>query len=159
MNKVISLGLALILAVSMSSLGNTESIKEHPEEARYHHQKSRESNVDHPQDMVRLLKTHLDLNQEQQSKIRQLTVANKKEIIPLKSSVEVTKIEIHELLMATETDEKKLQDNLDKLADLRSKIEKSRIHLILEIKKLLTKAQLEKLSTMPLFESHGPMSR
>ncbi|MEW6620263.1 MAG: periplasmic heavy metal sensor [bacterium] len=159
MNKVISIGLALILVVSMSSLGNTESIKEHPEESKYHHQKCRESNVDHPQDMVRLLKTHLDLNQEQRSKIRELTVANKKEIIPLKSSVEVTKIEIHELLMATESDEKKLQDNLDKLADLRSKIEKSRIQLILEIKKILTKEQLEKLSMMPPFESHCPMSR
>lgn len=157
MKKIVSIGLLPVLILGMASTGLAwmgeqtghgcrRAFSEHRSGVNL--EGGKKAFRGHPQKTVKRLRERLDINQEQTGKIDKLKASHKKEMIPLRASIKVARIELSELLMRPETNEKELQDKLDKLSNLRTKMQKSRIRLVLESKKLLTKDQLEKFSQM-----------
>ncbi|MDI6795041.1 MAG: periplasmic heavy metal sensor [bacterium] len=164
MKKVVFLGLVLMLTLSIASNGMAWRGKEAgpgckraflEDQPGFNRQGCDRQGCGrafegHPQKMIMMLKEKLDLNPGQVRKIKELAVAQKKEMIRLRASVQVARIEIAEILMEPETTEKRLEAQLDKLSSLTAEKQKSHIQFILDVKKLLTGEQLKKLpETMP----------
>jgi len=156
MKKIVFIGLALILIAGTAFAEKAEQKGKRQGRLGL----DRQGWVGHRQEMNKMLKEKLDLDQGQIRKIEKLTLTRKKEMIQLKASERVARIELFELLAKLETDENELEDQLNKISRLTAKIQKSHIRHILEIKKVLAKDQLEKFSGMKPFGfmgmGHGP---
>lgn len=73
--------------------------------------------------------------------IKAITLANRKAQIPLKSAVELAKIELHELLDADEVSEAAVMTAIDKVSSAKTKVRKNQVRTMLKIRALLTPEQ------------------
>ena len=73
--------------------------------------------------------------------IKSITIASRKAKIPLKSAVELAKIELHELLDADEVNETAVMAAIDKVSTAKAKVRKNQVRTMLKIRALLTPQQ------------------
>ena len=74
-------------------------------------------------------------------KIKRISIANRKAQVPLKSKVELAKIELHELLEADEVNEATVMKAIDKVAAAHTMVRKNQVRTMLKIRSLLTPEQ------------------
>ena len=73
--------------------------------------------------------------------IKRISIANRKAQVPLKSAMELAKIELHELLDANEVNEADVMKAIDKVAAAKTKVRKNQVRTMLKIRALLTPEQ------------------
>ena len=87
----------------------------------------------------------LNLSKEQQQKIQTIALAHRKEMIMLRAELEIKEVDLDPLLAADKLDEKKIKDTIGDIEVTRAKISKSRMNMLLEVRKVLTRDQYVKL--------------
>jgi len=101
----------------------------------------------------------LTLSEEQTTEIRKITLDFKKESLGLQTQIQINQIELQELLLESTVDMEKVRVNLEEIADLQVNLKVKAIENHSKIKEVLTKEQLEKLSSgfpMHKFGMEGP---
>ncbi len=95
----------------------------------------------------------LDLTDVQKEKMHDLRIAFKKENIKVKAEMELSHIELHELIFDDVTG-KKLDIAINKVADLKSKIFKMQINNKVAMRNILNDEQKEKMKQLKMMK-HG----
>jgi len=90
----------------------------------------------------------LNLSNSQQKKIGEVTLSHRKEMIRLRSELQLTEVDLDPLLSAKKLDEKAIQANIDAIENIRTKISRSRMNMFLSIRKILTRDQYLKLKEL-----------
>ncbi len=90
----------------------------------------------------------LSLSKKQQEKIEALTLAHRKEMIELRAQLELNEIDLDPLLSAGKLDEKAIAKKVDEIESVRAKISRSRMSMLIEIRKVLTRDQYLKLKEL-----------
>lgn len=106
---------------------------------------------DLPIDMVlhnQEIADEIGLTSEQQEKLRKLFLDSKKEDIRTKADLQILKLELGDLLEQDNPNVKQVDKKIDEMTKLQSKMMKSKIHALLEGKKILTDEQIEKIKTL-----------
>ena len=83
----------------------------------------------------------LGVDDQTKTRIKSLMLKTRKSVVPIKSKLEMAKIELHELLDSSEVDETKVMSALDRVAALTLQIKKLRMKAMLGVQKLLTPDQ------------------
>jgi len=91
------------------------------------------------------LVTDLNLSQDQIKKLRDLRLEYQKETLELRNTLRVKKLELQTLLASKDVDEEKANSLVDEIGKLRTDIRKKTIHYQLEMRKVLTQKQWDKL--------------
>ena len=86
----------------------------------------------------------LGLTAEQQSKMKDMGLAAKKEQIRMKADMELAKLDLNQLLMADNPNENEVMKAIDNLGLLKTKMRKAEIKTKLAMQQILTKEQLAK---------------
>jgi len=90
----------------------------------------------------------LGLTAEQQSKMKSVSLAAKKEQIRLKADIQLAKLDLGQLMMADNPNENEVMKAVDNLGSLQSKMKKAEIKRKLTMHQILTKEQLAKWKEM-----------
>lgn len=90
----------------------------------------------------------LGLTAEQQSKMKDISLAAKKEQIRLKADMELAKLDLNQLLMADNPSENEVMKAVDNLGLLQTKMRKAEIKRKLAVHQILTKEQMAKWKEM-----------
>lgn len=90
----------------------------------------------------------LGLTKGQQEKIESLTLAHRREMIKLRAELELKEIDLDPLLSANKLDGKAINQKVDEIEAVRSRISKSRMTMLVEIRKVLTREQYLKLKQL-----------
>lgn len=98
----------------------------------------------------------LDLTQEQQTQIEQITTDAMKTHLPVRSKLQTLKAELDELLIADSPNRGAINRKIDEMSSLRTEMQKDRIDTRLKIRELLTDEQRVKFDTMRM---RGPGKR
>ncbi len=94
----------------------------------------------------------LDLTDVQKEKMHDLRIAFKKESIKVKTEMELSHIELHELIFDDVTG-KKLDIAINKVADLKSKIFKMQINNKIAMRNILNDEQKEKMKQFKMMKN------
>ena len=81
------------------------------------------------------------LTEDQQKQIKDLKTQVEKEILPLKSELQVKSAELKQLLVAEKSDKAAINKKIDEIGSLRAQIQKKRIENQLKVRDLLTPEQ------------------
>ena len=95
----------------------------------------------------------LELTTDQIKKARTMRLETKKKLIPMKSELELAKLEMHEL-MRNGAGVAEIDKMIDQMSAIKTKMQKLKVHQRLEFRNMLTDEQKAKLETMPL-GGHG----
>lgn len=87
----------------------------------------------------------LKLSGSQQKKIESLTLAHRKDMIRLRAELQLKEVDLDPLLSAGKLDEKKIKGLMGEIEVVRTKISKSRMDMLFEIRKVLSREQYLKL--------------
>jgi Spy/CpxP family protein refolding chaperone len=87
----------------------------------------------------------LNLTKEQKEKIETIRRKIEKENIALRAELKIKKIELKEMLDDSTIKEKEIFKKIEEIGEIEKKILKNRISGILELRKVLTPEQIEKL--------------
>lgn len=87
----------------------------------------------------------LNLTQEQREKIAQLRLSFQEETLDLRNQLQKKGIELQKLWLEENPDKNKIYSILDEIARIRAEINKKLVDYLLELKKILTPEQLEKI--------------
>lgn len=98
--------------------------------------------------MVMKFIDELNLNTEQTKKIQDLKSASKKQAVVLKSGIELASVDIQDEMRKDSPDKLKIEASADKISAAGAKMLKMHLNDMLQIKKILTKKQFEKLTIM-----------
>ncbi len=82
-----------------------------------------------------------ELTEAQQKQIKDLKVQLEKEILPLKSEIQVKSAELKQLLVAGKPDRAAINKKIDEIGSLRTQIQKKRVENQLKVRALLTPEQ------------------
>ena len=82
-----------------------------------------------------------DLTEEQQEKIQSLNLDLQKELIPIRSQLELKNVELKALLIVDNPDEKAINSKIDEIGKLETEIQKATVKNNLAIRALLTPEQ------------------
>jgi Spy/CpxP family protein refolding chaperone len=82
-----------------------------------------------------------ELTEEQEAKIKELKMGQEKEILLLKSEIELKTAELKKLMLVDDPDEKAIDKNIDKIGSLRTQIKKLSTKTYLKIRALLNPDQ------------------
>jgi Spy/CpxP family protein refolding chaperone len=93
----------------------------------------------------------LDLNDAQSDKITSTRDKTKKEIIPIKSEIQLKRIDLKNELMAEQPNRNKIMKLTEEISDLQLKVKKAQIDEKLQIQSILTPEQREQL-LMPRYK-------
>jgi Spy/CpxP family protein refolding chaperone len=89
-----------------------------------------------------------DLTADQQGKMDALKTAHLKEMLPLRTDLQVKEIELGALWRADEPDAKKIVAKVKEIGDIREKMEVARVNHLFDCRKLLTPEQLKAMKKM-----------
>jgi Spy/CpxP family protein refolding chaperone len=90
----------------------------------------------------------LDLTKDQEKQLHGLNIAFRKEMIPLKAQMQVMRIELHELIRA-DAGRADIDRKIDQISAMRTDIQKRMVGQRLEMRKMLTPDQREKMNAGP----------
>jgi len=90
----------------------------------------------------------LSLSTKQKEKIEALTLTHRKEMIKLRADLELVEVDLDPLLAADKLDEKAIGKKMDEVEAVRAKISRSRMDMLFEIRKVLTRDQYLKLKQL-----------
>ena len=91
------------------------------------------------------LATGLALSQDQIKKLQQLRLECQKETMELRNALQAKQLELRTLLASKDVDEEKANSIVDEIGKLRTDIREKTIHYQLEMRKVLTQEQWDKL--------------
>ncbi|MEE9166518.1 MAG: periplasmic heavy metal sensor [Candidatus Neomarinimicrobiota bacterium] len=91
------------------------------------------------------MKDELGLTDEQVSKLRALKSETEKRMIRTKADLGILEIELHDLLREDKVNVKTVDSKIEKIGELRTKMQKAHVHAGLDARKMLTSEQLKKL--------------
>jgi Spy/CpxP family protein refolding chaperone len=89
-----------------------------------------------------------DLTPDQQDKMDALRAAHLKEMMPLRTDLQLKEIELEALWRADEPDAKKIVAKVKEIGDIREKMEVARINHMFDCRKLMTPEQLKAMKKM-----------
>ncbi|HDN85422.1 MAG TPA: periplasmic heavy metal sensor [Candidatus Aerophobetes bacterium] len=101
------------------------------------------------------LVTNLNLSQDQIRKLRDLRLEYQKETLELRNTLRVKKLELQTLLASKDVNEEKANSIVDEIGKLRTNIWEKTIHYQLEMRKVLTQEQWDKLLSYRYMWSKG----
>jgi len=91
------------------------------------------------------LQEDIGLKKEQREQIRKIHFETKKKLVNLTKDRELKEIELKELLSEENPDMTKIKNIVKEISSLEAEIKLTRIRQLLELKKMLTEEQLDKL--------------
>jgi Spy/CpxP family protein refolding chaperone len=94
----------------------------------------------------------LDLNADQQKKVTAIHEKQARLMVQSQADVRIAAMDLRQLLRADAPDKAKIDAQIDRLAQLRAGLAKSRAATMLEVRALLTPEQLKKLQDGPMWE-------
>jgi Spy/CpxP family protein refolding chaperone len=98
-----------------------------------------------------------DMTPDQLDKMDALRTAHLKEMMPLRTDLQVKQIELEALWRADEPDAKKIIAKVKEIGDIREKMEVARINHMFDCRKLMTPEQLKAMKKMGM--GRGMMGR
>jgi Spy/CpxP family protein refolding chaperone len=98
-----------------------------------------------------------DLTPDQLEKMDALRAAHLKEMMPLRTDLQLKEIELQALWRADEPDAKKIVAKVKEIGDIRQKMEVARINHLFDCRKLMTPEQLKAMKKMGM--GRGMMGR
>lgn len=99
---------------------------------------------------------NLDLTEEQQAQIEEITTATMKEHLSVRSKLQTLKAELDELMIADTPNQGAIHRKIEEMSDLRAEMQKAQIDTRLRIRGLLTEEQRVRFDAMGM---HGPGMR
>ena len=100
-----------------------------------------------------------DLTPDQQDKMDAIRAAHLKEMMPLRTDLQLKEIELEALWRADEPDAKKIVAKVKEIGDIREKMEVVRINHMLDCRKLMTPEQLKAMKKMGMGRGMRGMMR
>jgi Spy/CpxP family protein refolding chaperone len=97
----------------------------------------------------------LNLTKDQLDKIKKIHNTVRKQNIPIKSDIQLKRIELKELLDNDTPDKEKVAAKLKDIEGLRTQLNVNRINGLIDFKNVLTKDQKDKLEKMRMERRHG----
>lgn len=97
----------------------------------------------------RLARKDLNLSKDQSKKFNSLELDFEKGMVDLSSGIRTKQLELRELWAADSPDADKINSKIEEIGKLRTEIEKKKTNHLLEVKKILTEEQWEKLRSGP----------
>lgn len=91
------------------------------------------------------MKEELGLSDDQVNKLKAMKLAQEKQAIKDRAEVQLMGIDLRELLCADNVDVKAVDAQLDKMGAMKVKMQKAKIHGMIDAKNVLTPEQKEKL--------------
>jgi Spy/CpxP family protein refolding chaperone len=104
------------------------------------------------------MKDELELTEDQVEKLKTMKMERQKRAINDKAAVEILELELKELLSEETIDIKAVDGKIDRIASLKAKMHKDKIHTMVDSKNVLTAEQKEKLGKHPC-QSGGMMKK
>ncbi len=101
-----------------------------------------------PAVMKQTLREQVGLNDEQIEQIEQLRHQADRARLDLRHAVEEVRLDIERAMQADRPDEKAVLAHIDRLGELETRLKKNRIGLMLDIRKLLTPEQWQKMEAL-----------
>jgi Spy/CpxP family protein refolding chaperone len=92
----------------------------------------------------------LDLTAEQQAKLADIQERQARQAIGIGADLRLAAMDLQKLVRAEAPDREKINAQIDKMAQLRVQMQKSRIATLLEVRSLLTPDQLKKWHAGPM---------
>ena len=89
----------------------------------------------------------LNITEEEQEKLDELYIGNRRRMIDIKGAVEIEQLEFETLLEKKELDEKAVRAQFRKLHDARGEMSEVRFGFILEVRKLLGYDRFQQLKS------------
>ncbi|GAB4175200.1 MAG: hypothetical protein Kow00108_10340 [Calditrichia bacterium] len=124
--------------------------KSHPgKEGRFMQEKMGKQMKHHGKHLMK----HLDLTEEQSEKLQQMRTDLEKKLLPMESKLVALKNEL--VLLKTEDSPNidKIEKKIDEISEVKSEMQKLRERHFVEMKKMLTDEQKEKLNMMIMKKS------
>ena len=87
----------------------------------------------------------LDLSKEQRDKIADLRDKQQRSAIRSQADLQVARLDLRRLMRADKPDRAAINRQIDRVTELRSELEKSRVGMMLDMRSVLTPEQLEKV--------------
>jgi Spy/CpxP family protein refolding chaperone len=87
------------------------------------------------------LRKQLNLTDEQQTKLADIRDRSARAAIPIQGDLKIAGLDLRKLVRADKPDQRAIDAQIDKIAGLRAKLQKSRMASMLEAKSVLTPAQ------------------
>jgi Spy/CpxP family protein refolding chaperone len=97
---------------------------------------------------LELFSEELGLTEEQQSAIKEQQFQTEKEVIELRSKIEVAELELKNLLREDNPDEAEIKNKIEEIGQLKSELRWVKVQAKLGLRDLLTSEQYEKLKTL-----------
>lgn len=94
------------------------------------------------------VRRELKLTPDQVAKLEEIFLRNERALIDLRADAEKRQLELGQLLDDPAADERKLEIQVEKTEEARAKLAKARAMMMLEVRKVLTPEQREKLEQM-----------
>ena len=101
------------------------------------------------------LVTDLNLSQDQIRKLRDLRLEYQKETLELRNTLQTKRLELQTLLASKNVDEEKADSIVEEIGKLRIDLWKKTIHYRLEMRKVLTQEQWDKLLFYRCMQGRG----
>lgn len=139
--------IALLVTTGFAQIGRMNNPPMKQQKRMMQHKPMMHNNQNHKFGM-------LNLTEEQQTAIRDLKLEQQKKLLPLKSELSKLYNELKLLKAADNPDLKKIEDKIDAIMSVKTKMMKMREQYFVKIKKLLTDEQKKKLNAQILFGKH-----
>lgn len=101
-----------------------------------------------PAMMKQTLREQVGLNDEQIAEIEQLRYAADRARLDLRHAIEKVRLDLERAMQAEQPDKQAVFAQVDRLGELETRLKKNRIGLMLDIRKLLTPAQWQKMEAL-----------
>lgn len=98
----------------------------------------------------------LNLTTEQREKMKAARERQARKAIQARADIQLARLDLHKLMQADKPDTRAIETQIDKIASLRTELEKSRVATMLEIRASLTAEQQKKLREL---RERGPQMR
>lgn len=90
------------------------------------------------------LAKELNLTAEQKKKLEDIRFSQQRKAVSMRADVQVAEMDLRQLMRAERPDQRAIEAQIDKIADLRATLQKSRVATLLEMRSVLSPEQLKK---------------
>lgn len=97
---------------------------------------------------LEIWKDELNLTDAQYDQLKDMMVENEKEAIELRSQMEVLRLELEEIMTEDKPNKTEALKKVDELGTVRTKLQKLRVGLRIDMKNVLTDEQIDKLQEL-----------
>ncbi len=99
---------------------------------------------------VNMMKSELNLTDEQYDQIKTLTVEREKKAIDLRSQTELLQLELEEIMTADKPSKSAALKKVEQIGVVRTELQKLRVGYRIDLKNVLTPEQIEKMQELRL---------